>query len=287
MKDYLFLLCSALFNAVSFSFNKIYQKKRGIALSSSSKYTCVMGVVIAVIFWAINGFAFNITPYSICIALGMAMLSDGYTILQFRILKYGAIAEFTLFLMMGGMIVPYIWGLCFLGEAFSLLQSFGLLVICAAMFVSNANKERRKPEVTVMLIIVFILNGFMSVLSKVHQVETRFECVNTVELVMLTGVCRALVSFIVHLFARKKHTTIAPIRKDIHIVFGAAAAMGLAYFLNFNGSLSVPATVVFPIITGGTVIFSALSGAVVFKEKISRNIVISIALSFVGTLLFL
>jgi multidrug transporter EmrE-like cation transporter len=40
-------------------------------------------------------------------------------------------------------------------------------------------------------------------------------------------------------------------------------------------------------VTGGSIIFSALSGLVFFKEKLSTIQIISIGLCFAGTLLFL
>ena len=64
-------------------------------------------------------------------------------------------------------------------------------------------------------------------------------------------------------------------------------AIGISYLLQLTGAAELPATVLYPMVTGGSIIFSALSGRVFFKEKLSVYQLVSIGLCFVGTLLFL
>jgi multidrug transporter EmrE-like cation transporter len=71
------------------------------------------------------------------------------------------------------------------------------------------------------------------------------------------------------------------------IAFGAAAISGISYLLQLTGAKELPATVLYPMVTGGCIIFSALSGRIFFKEKLSTYQLVSIGLCFVGTLLFL
>lgn len=53
------------------------------------------------------------------------------------------------------------------------------------------------------------------------------------------------------------------------------------------GASSLPASVMFPIVTGGTVILSSVAGSVVFREKLSSKQWAGIVLCFIGTVLFL
>lgn len=50
----------------------------------------------------------------------VALSIMSYNILGFRVLKSGSMAFYTLFLMCGGMFVPYVWGYCFLMKNFRL-----------------------------------------------------------------------------------------------------------------------------------------------------------------------
>jgi len=53
------------------------------------------------------------------------------------------------------------------------------------------------------------------------------------------------------------------------------------------GAEKLPATVLYPFITGGSMLFSSIIGAIVFREKLSKNLILSIGLCLIGTLLFL
>ena len=44
---------------------------------------------------------------------------------------------------------------------------------------------------------------------------------------------------------------------------------GLSYILQLNSAKEFPATVLYPLITGGTIIFSSLAGMAFFDDKIS------------------
>ena len=49
---------------------------------------------------------------------------------------------------------------------------------------------------------------------------------------------------------------------------------------------SVPASVQYPVVSGGVIVLSALTSVVVFKDKLSIREIIAIAGAFVSTVLF-
>lgn len=65
---------------------------------------------------------------------------------------------------------------------------------------------------------------------------------------------------------------------------GAATYTG--NFLHLKSANNVPASVQFPLVSGGVIVLSSLTSAIVFKEKISGKEWISIAGAFVSTALF-
>lgn len=75
--------------------------------------------------------------------------------------------------------------------------------------------------------------------------------------------------------------------KAIIIIVASAAASGTAFMLQLKGASELPATVLYPFVTGGSIMFSAIIGEIIFREKISTVLVASVALCFAGTLLFL
>ena len=64
------------------------------------------------------------------------------------------------------------------------------------------------------------------------------------------------------------------------------------FFLVLQGGHSavfteLPATVVYPIVTGGSIIFTMLAGWLFFHEKPNRKMLAAVGISFLGTCLFL
>ena len=66
-----------------------------------------------------------------------------------------------------------------------------------------------------------------------------------------------------------------------------AAVGGVSYIFQLESAKNLPATVVYPFLTGGSIIFTAISGLLFFKEKISKKVFVGIVLCFIGTLMFL
>ncbi len=72
-------------------------------------------------------------------------------------------------------------------------------------------------------------------------------------------------------------------------VFSTAAYAllnGAATILMFNVAKNVDASLLYPIVTGGTILFSAVFSRIVYKEKSSAAGVVSLAIAFAGTVLF-
>ena len=71
------------------------------------------------------------------------------------------------------------------------------------------------------------------------------------------------------------------------LMLGSAAIEGAAFMLQLIGASHLPATVLYPLITGGVIILTALAGRILFGQKLSRRATIGILLCFVSTFLFL
>lgn len=76
-------------------------------------------------------------------------------------------------------------------------------------------------------------------------------------------------------------------KKTLLLIAASALIGGLSYMLQLIGAKDLPATVLYPLVTGGSIIFSALAEKVFFKGKLTKYQLISIALCFIGTCFFL
>lgn len=221
---YLILIFSALLLGITFAFNKLYQRAYGASPYAAFFFNTLLGLTTLAVFWAIKGFKLELYPYS-CIMAGIeGILVICYNIFGFKILKSsGAMSMYTLSLMAGGMVLPYIWGIVFLNEPFTYMRTIGLILIIAGVVLSNLKGSKTKWNQALMCGAVFLLNGCVSIVSK----------------------------------------------------------------LQLKGASELPATVLYPFVTGGSIVFSAVIGGIVFKEKFSFRLALSVALCFIGTIFFI
>ena len=173
--------------------------------------------------------------------------------------------------MTGGMVVPYVWGLLFLDESFSLLRIVGLLVIIVAIVLSNFDVAKSSPKIIALCVAIFFLNGGCSVVSKLCQIPGTYGVVRPTDFVFLTGVTRSLLCTLALLLFRKHPSSESDraidFNKALPIIVCSAAVCGVAYLFQLIGASNLPATVLYPIISGGSIIFSTLVGMLCFKEK--------------------
>ena len=284
------LITAAILLALDFVVNKIYQKLEGTSPQAGLAFNSLLGLFTAVVFFIINGFKIEVSGYSFVMAASVSCFVMGYNMIGFRLLKSGTMAMYTLFLMTGGMIIPYILGFLFLNEPCSIARTIGLTLILAGIILSNFSNQKINFKQIAMCIAVFVLNGFVSIISKLHQIESDFDTINAAEFVILSGIFKFILAGILYMSVKKTEKIKSANYSRLAILFTIAAsavAGGISYLLQLWGAASLPATVLYPFVTGGSIVFSALAGMAFFKEKLSKKQIGGIMFCFLGTIMFL
>ncbi len=338
---YILVLIAVILLAVDFCFNKLYQSRAGVSPAAGLFFNAVQGLFTGVIFFALNfvldkffeadGVAAQETAagYSVVedflgakleyiwlpllLASGMAICGFIYNLIGFRMMAKGSLATYTMFLMTGGMMLPFVFCLIFLGEysgVTSLILSIvGLVIMAAGVIAQNYSTEKKDTQsgLIALGIVVFILNGCVSIFSKMHQFnpdgdgvvsETIINVpanwaeftVNAEIFVMISGFVKFIcctIALLVVLGKNKDAFKVVPVKKVLPIVALSAAASGTSYLFQLLSAGSINGSVCYPLITGGCIVFTALGGWLVFKEKPSKPLVVGIILCLVGTLFFL
>lgn len=289
MKAYLLIILADILLAVNFSLQKRYQEKMGIGAYAGLFFNAVLGLFTALVFGVGNGFMINFSMYSIIMIIIMSVLSSVYMIIGFRILRSGNMSFYTLFLMTGGMTVPYVWGVIFLKEQINLMRVVGMIFIILSIVLSNLSKVKSDKKLISLCCVVFFLNGFVSVISKMHQISTTYETVSTMDFMFWSGLVNFIICGVALMLLKRNHTDTKQIdiKSIMPIIFLSAIVNGLSFVCQLIGAISIPASVLYPLVTGGTIIFSTITGCVIFKEKLSIRQWISVGICFVGTCLFL
>ena len=307
---YLYLLAAVVLMALQFSVNKFYQSKNGSGMMTSLLYTTLSGFATGAIFFCINGFRLEVTPISFVYAVLISALCLAYSLLGFKIFSLGNFSVFTMFLMLGGMLLPFLYGLIFLGDAKTLsplsltMRIIGVLLLIASMIFpiteksENAANDNRSKKTRILFItlclLVFFMNGFVSIFSKLHQIETEYPTVDSNSFVILSNTINGLFSaFILFILTLKNKVgpKLAPTFKPWMLaaaVVAYAICNGVSYLFQLLAAASpMPASVQYPMITGGSVVLTALAGCLFFGEKQSRRALIGTVIAFAATFLFL
>lgn len=184
----------------------------------------------------------------------------------------------SIFSRIGGLLVPLILAIAFFNEMPTLLQVIGSFIAMGSIILINSGAKEDTNHKMMPLLILFVVEGFASVMSKVYN-----------ELGHNTFPDHFL--FYTFLVAVVLTTLIALSRKEkfglSEVIFGLG--IGIPNFLSSRFLLlalqSIPSIIAYPIKSVGTMIVVSLAGLLIFKEKLSKKqwialvaIVIAIAL---------
>ncbi|MCQ2431698.1 MAG: hypothetical protein MJ175_03750 [Clostridia bacterium] len=307
MTYYLELGLAVLLLSLQFCMTKFYQSKNGSAIRTSLLFTASAGLAVGVMFWVFAGFHISITPFSLLCAVGIAGLCLGYNLLGFRIFSIGSFAVFNLFLMLGGMMLPFLWGMLFLGdyEAMSgasfIGRMAGIVLLTVSMALGCAGEKqtagadkKKKILFIVLCAAVFFMNGFVSVISKLHQIHDPSAIVGGTDFVFWTNSLNgigSLIALLILSMKKEKKPMLSgkfPVWLLLVTVVIYALANGVSYLLQLSVAASpLPASVQYPMMTGGSIVLSALAGRLFFGEKQSKTALCGTILAFAATFLFL
>lgn len=289
---YILLVLADILLSLNFVFSKKYQLMRGVTAKAAYFSVAVMGIFTALLFFIINGFTVDFSLFSIIICLCMNLCAILYTVIGRFVIHNGSLALYTLFLMSGGMVVPYVWGLLFLDETFSWRSLIGIILIILAILISNTTKTKINYKFILLCFAVFFLNGFTSVFSKIHQTTTAYHTISTTDYVIYGGIIKFIIGTAMYFKEYKNGDDMCDKPKNrtssvLLLLLLSTLASGFSSILQLHGAKDIPATVLYPFITGGSIIFTSLAGVILYKEKLTKEIIASILICFVGTLLFL
>ena len=300
MIDYLLVLLSVALSASAFTVQKFYQKSTDGSTESSTVFSMV-SAICSIVFLVLRnvtaeGLTIEFSWYSLINSILKNACGFLYTIIGFKILQRSNVATYMLFLMSGGMVVPAIWGwLGWFGvkEPVTALRVIGIVVILVAIVLSNSSVKKLDKKLILMCVAIFILNGFVSVFSKLHQVaDAQFNPVDTVSYALIGAICSFVMSSSLKLGiaikdkAKQKHKPKIKIWSILLIVLYSVIGT-ISNLLQLEGAKNLDGSVLYPMFTGGIIVLSGIFALIFFKEKPSKKEWIGIVLCLVGTCLFL
>lgn len=227
-----------------------------------------------------------------------ALVNNVYGIIGILAMKYGSVTLYTMVAMFGGMLIPYFYGIIFIGEQLSVFTVVGAVVLIAALiinaFSTSVKTEKNGWKFFIICCLVFILNGTSSLLGKIHQINAVALPTNDfIVWLSIFSVINCAIFLSVYVLYRKlknknAEITIRPrqIFQSAYVSFGHGVFYGAGLRLQLWAAIKLPATVQYPFITGGSVILSTVFARIIFKEKLNLKNIISLILLMIGTVAF-
>lgn len=298
--EYILILLAVACFAAQFAFTKLYEGAAGQTATASLVMLVGTSLVGASIFFCMGGFSVSFSPISTVWAVIFAVIMIPYYMIGIKVLSLGSLAIYTMFMMLGGMLVPFFYGIIFLNEEISVAKAIGTVLLTASIVLQalwqKSPSEGKKGGKTkylffILCLLIFLINGMTGVIAKAHA-----ESVGAVDEVSFTTTyCAMTAAFslaILLLSCLKNGHEKAKIIKGVlkikplvvMALLGAAAYGG--NYLQLLAADKVPASVQFPLVSGGVIVLSALVSFFAFREKMSVKEWLSIGGAFLSTILF-
>ena len=272
------VIISVLMFGIQFYFNDNYQKENGTGASSVFVSTFV-GAVVGVLFLAvINRFDFSLTPFALTWSFITAINSVLCSICSLKALEKVNLSVYSLFTMLGGMMLPFVAGIAFYSESITVAKAICVAFVTAALLITINWKKKTGGELYYFGI--FILNGMSGVLSKIYE-SAELSKVSLGGYSLWVSVMSAAIGLIALIIIGKRVKM--PSFRAILFSAGGGILNRVANLLLLISLAVLPASVQYPFVTGGVIIVSTALAALT-KQKPAKKEIWAACLSFIGIL---
>ena len=275
----LIILASATQSATTKLFNQ--------NCSHSPVFNAIKSCTALILFALISafGFTFHLPTVLFGVLYGASLCISMYA--GYQALCRGPMA-LTCMLASFSVVVPLIWGITVGNETLKSIQYPALILLFLTIILTNADKIKAKKTTQtnyclwlLFVGITFACNGICSIIQKQHQ--TLYPEAYSREF-MLFAMLLCSVVFLISAFR-----TISP--KELKEIKGkrygvlSGLANGIVNFLTLVLAGMENASVLFPIISAGTILASLVCGRLLFKEKLKANHYVALAAGIVAAVL--
>lgn len=255
--------------------------------SCSSAFNAIKSYAALALFALIAAFDFEFhwptvlfgCLYGVCLCVSMYA---GY-----QALCRGPMA-LTSMLVSFSVVVPLVWGITVGDETLKALQYLALVLLFLAIILTNADQIKAKKQAEtkygiwfLFVGITFACNGVCSILQKQHQA---YYPESYSREFMLFAMLFCAVIFSAFTFGKISLKALRSVKgKRYAVLSGLANGVANLFTLVLAGLEN--ASVMFPIISAGTILAALLCGRLIFKERLKINHYLALAAGIAATVL--
>lgn len=233
-------------------------------------FSAIISAFALLFFLAVNrdwNLDIRIMPYAI--GFGISYLFA--TVFAVLAIGSGSLAKTSLILSYS-LLIPGFYGILFLEEPITCFLIIGLCLLAVSLFLINYKKEQTSQKASWRWILYVLLafwgNGLCSVVQKAEQTNLGTDGQN---LFMIFALAFCTFSLLVSslFFKRERENFLSVIRKGWWLAGLCGILNGLVNYLVLYLNLRVPSSVLFPLVSGGSMILILLWAFIFKKERFS------------------
>ena len=265
---YTLVIISTILFSLQFLFTQRFQETSGTGMKPTLVFSLYKSLVIILMMLLISGFKIQFSWFSLFMATVYAVSSMAMSYYSLKAFAVANLSVYSVFSMLGGMILPFFLGVLFFDEGDKLVFK----IICCALIVVavllNIKSGKQDKKALFYYFAVFVLNGMSGVISKLHQ-SSSLSPVDSSSFMLWSAVVTVVLSAAWLLIAYRQ----IPLVKGKNILFvtgyGVFNGLGNLFLLiALSGESGLPASVQYPLVTGGVMVCSTIISTI-RKEKLT------------------
>lgn len=282
MYYYFLIMLSVMMFGVNFALNDVYRRARGSTVKASLEFTLFGSLVGIAVLFIINGISFSVTPFALLMSLIAALNGFAFTLCGFKALGSINLSLYSLFSMLGGMLLPFLQGIIFYNEEITLAKALCFIFIVVALLVTVEKGEKKNGAIY--YVGIFVLNGMSGVITKLYNTAP-YDKISSAGYSILQASWSVIISLaLILIFFRNKNEEKSISKKSIGIAALGGSINRVANFILVFSLNFVENSVQYPMVTGGVIIVSTLI-CYLGKNKPKKKELLAVMLAFVGLMI--
>ena len=275
------LLAAVTMFSFQFLFNGIFEKEYGNGLRAMLVFSAGSSLVGFLILFVINGCRFEFTWFSALMAFLAALDSIGYTYFSLKSLGRINLSLYSMFSMLGGMILPSVVGILFYNEELTVGKGICYALLMLSLLLSSKKGEKKSGYIYYMG--VFVLNGMSGVLSTIFQ-NAPYEKTSAAGYSMLIALTALVICLVFLPFVKGSGERLT--KKAVVSMGGYGVLCRVGNYLLLIALAHLPASAQYPFVTGGVMIISTII-SLFTKNKPSKREITGVAISFAALVILM
>jgi drug/metabolite transporter (DMT)-like permease len=272
------IMIAVLMFSMQFLFNQRFQREYGSGLKSLLTFFFGYNVAGLLVLLIINGFRVEFTPFTLLLAFMWSINSLVLSYCSFKAFEKVNLSVYSLFSQLGGMMLPFFAGVLLFDEKLTAGSVICFILVLISLLFTV--KKGNGGSYLIYYAGIFLLNGMSGVLSKWFAAAP-YEKTSSAGYSILSAAVAALLSAVVLLFIKGNRIKLSVRGATNMLGYGVLNKIG--NFLLLIALVRLPASVQYPMVTGGVMICSTVICFFTHQKPGKREIA-SLVLSFVGIL---